>query len=193
MPFDAAYYQRNYESRAHARQQVAQLARDVTFMVDRMGPPTETVLEVGAGTGYWRDWFARRRPGIRYRSIDVSPYACARYRHEQRDIARWRARGRFDLVLCVDVLPYLSNDEAESAMANLGAMTRRFMFLRAVTRRDVRELGGGSKLHPDLRTRTGAWYRQRLERHFVPAALGIWIRRSYDPPLFELELPYAGR
>ena len=65
------------------------------------------MLDVGAGAGFWRDYLAEHEPEVRYRSIDASPYACERYGHERRDIASFRDGGRYDLVVCQGVLPYL--------------------------------------------------------------------------------------
>ncbi len=60
--FDAAYYRRFYRSaktRVQGKKEVARLARGITFIIEWTGAPIETVLDVGAGTGLWRDWFAR--------------------------------------------------------------------------------------------------------------------------------------
>ena len=96
---DAAYYDRFYEckeTRVLSKRQVSHLARGITELIDWFGGELRTVLDVGAGTGMWRDWFAAYKPRVRYVSTDKSEYACARYGHLRRDIARWRARRRFD-------------------------------------------------------------------------------------------------
>jgi hypothetical protein len=189
--FDAAYYRRFYVSRTtrvQGSKEVARLARGVTFLVDWLGAPLESVLDVGAGTGLWRDWFARHRPKARYRSVDVSAYACKTYGHERRDIARWRARETFDLVVCQGVLPYLTDRDAERAIANLGAMTRGFLYLEAVTKRDLETICDREHTDASMRARSSAWYRKRLERHFLALAFGLWVSRAVDAQLYELEL-----
>src|SRR5258706_1691591 len=58
--FDAAYFERFYESRAsrvYGKAQVSHLARGVTEMIAWFGGELRDVLDVGAGTGLWRDWF----------------------------------------------------------------------------------------------------------------------------------------
>ena len=50
---------------------------------------SRAVLDVGAGTGLWGDWFRANRPDVAVRSVDVSEHACRTYGHEQRDIATW--------------------------------------------------------------------------------------------------------
>jgi SAM-dependent methyltransferase len=188
--FDAAYYERFYERRATRVQgpkEVAHLAKGITGVIDWLGGRIETVLDVGAGTGLWRDWFAAHRPGAAYRSVDVSPYACERYGHEWRDIARWKARGRFDLVVCQGVLPYLDERDAEAAIDNLGAMTRGFLYLEAVTDLDLATVCDRELTDPAMKPRRGAWYRERLAPHYVPLALGLWMSKRFDAQLYELE------
>jgi len=87
--FDAGYYGRYYKNsrtRVHGAKEIAKLCTAVTSMLDWWHVPIETVLDVGAGVGLWRDWFAKHRPKTSYRSTEVSRYACAQYGHEQRDI-----------------------------------------------------------------------------------------------------------
>lgn len=188
--FDAAYYDRFYERRATRVQgprEVAHLAKGILGVIHWLGGPIDTVLDVGAGTGLWRDWFVKHRPAAAYRSVDVSPYACERYGHERRDITRWHARGRFDLVVCQGVLPYLGDSEAASAIDNLGAMTKGFLYLEAVTTRDIATVCDRVLTDSALVSRTGAWYRARLEEHYVPLALGLWMSRRFEAQLYELE------
>src|SRR5512138_1319809 len=124
--FDAAYFHRHYRGpqRAHSARELAQLARGVCGLSAWLGVRIRSVLDVGAGTGAWRAAVRRALPAVRYRSIDGSPYPCARHGHEQRDISRWRARERFDLVICHSVLQYLPDAAAGRAIENLAAMCR---------------------------------------------------------------------
>jgi hypothetical protein len=193
-PADAAYYQRYYESpetRVHGRREIARLARGVTGLIDWFGGDLRAVLDVGAGPGFWRDWFAAHRKGARYLSTDVSAHACQRYGHQRRDIARWRGRARFDLVICHGVLPYLDDADAERAIDNIAAMCRGFLYLEAVTARDLRERCDPKHTDPALRGRTAAWYRARLGQHFTPLGCGLHYLRS--GPLGFYELERAGR
>ena len=121
-PFGADYFDRFYESKAtrvYGEREIARLARGVTGMIAWLGGDLHAVLDVGAGSGLWRDWFAAHKKSSHYRSTDVSAYACERYGHEQRDITRWRARERFDLVVCQGVLQYLPTADAERAIENI--------------------------------------------------------------------------
>jgi 2-polyprenyl-3-methyl-5-hydroxy-6-metoxy-1,4-benzoquinol methylase len=186
--FDAPYFRRFYESRrtrVQGPREVDRLARAVMAMLDWLGEPVADVLDVGAGTGLWRNWFRRRR--IRCRSVDVSAYACRKYGHEQRDISCWRAAETFDLVVCQGVLPYLGNDEADSAIRNLARMCRGFLYLEAITERDWRTVCDRRATDSEMTLRSAEWYRQRISRHFVPLGLGLWMRRGRRNRLYELE------
>jgi hypothetical protein len=145
------------------------------------------VLDVGAGAGLWRDWFAAHKTGVRYRSTDVSAYACERYGHEQRDIACWQTRERFDLVVCQGVLQYLDDDDAERALENIAAMCRGFLYLEVLTARDVVEVCDRSLTDLAVHARRGSWYRARLRRHFTALGCGLYYKKGGHLVFYELE------
>jgi hypothetical protein len=189
-PFDEDYYRRYYEdaaTRVHGAAKIAQLARAVTEMIGWYGGALDTVLDVGAGAGLWRDWFKKHKPRVKYRSTEYSPYACAKFGHEQRDIATWRARERFDLVVCQGVLPYLADAAAAQAIENLGAMTRGFLYLEAITKRDFEDICDQAKTDGAVHLRTSAWYRARLAKHFVNVGCGLYYSSRGPLQFYELE------
>jgi SAM-dependent methyltransferase len=188
--FDAAYFDRFYESsstRVHGPEQIDKLARGVTGMIAWLGGEVSSVLDVGAGPGLWRDWFRAHHPDVKYLSTDVSPYACERYGHTQKDISKWRGRERFDLVVCQGVLQYLTDDAAERAIENIGAMCRGFLYLEAITKRDLRENCDREATDTSVHLRTGAWYRQRLRKRFDAVGCGLWYVNDGPVVFYELE------
>ncbi len=188
--FDARYFRRYYESRrsrVYGAEQIDHLARGVTGMVRWFGGELDKVLDVGAGTGLWRDWFARHLPDVRYRSVDVSEYACATYGHERRDISRWRARERFDLVVCQGVVPYLDDAACERALANMAAMCRGFLYLEAITARDLREVVDRTRTDVTVHARPAAFYRRVLARHFERLGCGLYHVKGGDKVFYDLE------
>ena len=188
--FDAAYFRRYYESRrsrVYGGPQIDQLARGVTGFVQWFGVEIERVLDVGAGTGLWRDWFRVNMPEVRYRSLDVSEYACAKYGHERRDIAAWRARQRYDLVVCQGVLPYLGERECAKAIANMAAMCRAFLYLEAVTARDLRDVCDRSRTDVRVLARPASFYRRALARHFQPLGCGLHHVLGGETLFYDLE------
>ena len=71
----------------------------------------------GAGCGRRHGAVARlvrgaQGRGVRYVSTDVSAYACERYGHEQRDIARLAGAGALRSPVCQGVLQYLADEDA---------------------------------------------------------------------------------
>jgi hypothetical protein len=188
--FDAGYYGRFYKNartRVHGPKEIAKLCTAVTAMLDWWRVPVETVLDVGAGVGMWRDWFAKNRPKTKYRSTEVSRYACVQYGHEQRDITRWRAAERFDLVVCQGVLPYIDDAGCAKAIENLGAMTAGLLYLEAITKNDIREVIDEGKTDVKVHERTAAWYRKRLSAHYTELGCGLWAKRGAPVLFYELE------
>lgn len=190
--FGAAYFDRYYESkktRVHGPEEIARLASGVTGMIGWLGGEIRSVLDVGAGPGLWRDWFKKHHPEVRYLSTDVSPYACEKYGHEQRDIARWQSNERFDLIVCQGVLQYLGDDDADEAIHNIGTMSAGFLYLEAITKRDLRENCDPDATDMEVHARTGAWYRERLKMSFDAVGCGLWYVNDGPLVFYELERP----
>jgi hypothetical protein len=188
--FDEAYYGRFYgdsRTRVHGADEIGRLCTGVTGLIEWWGHPLETVLDVGAGVGLWRDWFAKHRPRTKYRSTEVSAYACKKYGHEQRDVTRWRTKETFDLVVCQGVLPYLDDAAAARAIDNIAAMTGGFLYLEAITTRDLRDVIDDAKTDVKVHGRTGAWYRSRLRESYFEIGCGLWCKRDAPVLFYELE------
>ncbi len=189
-PFDAAYFKRFYESRrsrVYGREQIDHLACGVTGFVRWFGGELESVLDLGAGTGLWRDWFRENLPDVHYRSVDVSEYACKTYGHERRDISKWRSREKFDLLICQGVLPYLDDDACEKALGNMAAMCRGFLYLEAITSRDLREVVDRTRTDISIKPRPVSFYRRALARHFEGVGCGLYHVKGGDVVFYDLE------
>jgi trans-aconitate methyltransferase len=186
--FDAAYYRRFYRDRpVHDRRRIARLAEGVTGLCGWWGVRLRRVLDVGAGTGLWRDWFSQSRPSVSYQSIDSSEYACRRYGHEHRDISTWRPARQADLVICQGVLQYLDDRACRGAIANLGAATRGLLYLEVPTERDRDEVVDRDATDLEINWRSGSWYRRRLQRDFVEVGCGLFAARAAGLNFYELE------
>jgi Nodulation protein S (NodS) len=188
--FDETYYRRYYadaKTRVHDAGQIAHLALAVTEMIAWYGGSLATVLDVGAGAGLWRDWFRDHKPRTKYRSTEVSAYACAKFGHEQRDISTWRARERFDLIVCQGVLPYLADDAASAAIENIAAMSRGFLYVEAITKQDFDEICDQTKTDGDVHLRRATWYRAHLARHFVNVGCGLYYASRGPLRFYDLE------
>ena len=182
--FDAEYYRQFYgRCPVHTAADVAALAGGVLGFCRWWNLPVRSVLDVGAGPGYWREALPE---GVRYQGVDASTHACAEYGHERRDIASWTPRRPFDLVVAQGVLQYLDDDQCEAAIANLAKATRRVLYLEVPTRRDRTETLDLNCSDTDVCFRSGTWYRSRLSTHFEAAGAGLWVRHGLLR-LYELE------
>ncbi|BBD80270.1 class I SAM-dependent DNA methyltransferase [Aerosticca soli] len=162
--YDRAYFDRWYRDPAHAVGSAAALRRKVALAVAQaeyyLGRTLRNVLDVGCGEAPWRAVLRRLRPGVSYRGLDPSPYVVARY-GRRRDIglarfgqlAELRFDHRFDLIVCSDVLHYLSAAEIRAGLTGVVDMLEGVAFLEVFTSRDGAE-GDLEGFH----RRTPAWY-----------------------------------
>jgi trans-aconitate methyltransferase len=188
--FDATYYSRFYgKNGAHDEQRIARLATAVHNMCAWWGVEIESVLDVGAGIGMWRDWYRENHPHVSVQSIDVSEHACATWGHDLRNIVDWTPPRKSDLVVCHSVLQYLDNTDFVSAVGNLAAGTRWLMYLELPTKWDYENIVDESGTDMQVFKRSAQWYRRVLNEHFVQIGAGLWTPHN-GLPMYQLE---AGR
>jgi trans-aconitate methyltransferase len=186
--FDADYYRRFYGRRpVHTRQQIASLGQGVLSLAAWWHVPIRSVLDVGAGKGYWRDWLAAAHPEVTYHGIDASEHACRRFHHELADVASWQLRRRYDLVVCQSVLQYLDDKDAATSIGVLAAACRGLLLFDAPTIADRDVVLDLSNTDLDVHWRTGDWYRTRLVVGFVEIGGGMWLSRTSTALFCELE------
>jgi SAM-dependent methyltransferase len=188
--FDEAYYRHFYdEGRVHDHVRVGALVSGILGFAAWWEIPVTTVLDVGAGLGFAQTWLTEHRPEIAYVGVDVSEHACELHGHTRADISRWRPQAPSDLVLCISVLQYLSDDEFVSAAANLASATRHLLYLEIPTKWDRANVIDPDGTDLAVHWRTGAWYRRMLNPWFEPVGAGMWRRIGGGVPFFELEAP----
>lgn len=90
----------------------------------------------------------------------------------------------------MSVLQYLDDVAAKRAIGHLATATRNVLYFEVPTRRDMNESVDASDTDGRIHVRSGDWYARRLQRHFVRAGAGLWVRRGSGIVLYELE---AGR
>jgi len=186
--FDAAYYRRYYGRRpVHDRRQIAMLAEGVFSLASWWRVRIRSVLDVGAGKGYWRDWLADAHPRVAYLGIDASDYACRRYGHELADVASWEPARAYDLVVCQSVLQYLDDSSAANGILTLAEASRGLLFFDAPTISDRDHVIDRSSTDLDVHWRTGAWYRKRLSAGFTEIGASLWLSKRSTAVFFELE------
>jgi trans-aconitate methyltransferase len=186
--FDAAYYRRFYGRRpVHDRRQIAHLGEGVVALAAWWRIPIRSVLDVGAGKGYWRNWLEEAHPEVKYHGIDASEYACKRYGHERADVAEWRPPRQYDLVVCQSVLQYIDDTDAATTIGMLAVACRGLLLFDAPTVADRDTVIDQSRTDLDVHWRTGEWYRKRLNRGFTEIGGGMWLSRNCSAVFYELE------
>ena len=188
--FDEGYYRKYYED---PRTRIADVT-DRTVLADFLFAylrylriPIKRVLDIGCGTGLWRQEVRRHHPSARYTGIEKSEYACRKYGWKQGCLTTYRSRTPFDLVLCCDVLQYLDDAEAATAMSNLAALTRRALLFQVLTAGDWENNCDQRVTDGEVYLRDAEWYRQRLKPDFLVCGGGLFLLRTGAPVLYELE------
>ena len=190
--FDAAFYRRFYfdpRTQVTSRAETVARAKTVAALVEHLDIPVRTILDAGCGLGWMRRPLLRAFPRATYTGIEVSRHVCERYGWTHASLSSYRTRRRFDLVICDDVLQYLTDFEAARAIANIGRLCRGALFLQAPTREDWRRNADRSCSDEDIHLRPTSWYRTRLMRRFRHAGFGLYVRRNI--PLLQWELSRA--
>lgn len=188
--FDQKYYQRYYynrHTRVTERQQAERLARLVCAFMAYHNVPVKRVLDLGCGLGYWEPVILKHYAGAKWTGVEISEYLCAQLGWVNGSIVDYRPRGRFDLVVCQDVLQYLNPTEAQVAIDRLGQWCRGVLYFDALTQEDWDNNVDQSRTDGDVFLRRAAWYRSRLTEQFISVGAGLHLHRDADTVLFELE------
>jgi SAM-dependent methyltransferase len=190
MSFDRHYYRRFYfdpRTAVASRAEVLARARLITGCVQYLGVPVGKILDAGCGIGQLRTPLLRVFKRARYLGLEYSEYLCRRYGWRQGTIEGFRSRERFDLVICYDVLQYLSAPAARRAIANLARLCRGALYFGALTREDWRDNCDQTRTDPITGLRSGDWYRRELSRAFRPIGCGMWLKRDLPVTLWNLD------
>ena len=193
-PYDAEYFERWYRRSNIGVGQREFVARKVRLALAAaeyvLGRHARNVLDVGCGEGPWRGILRRLRPGIAYLGVDSSEYAVERYGRARNlrlgglsDLAHMKLARRYDLVVCSDVLHYVSDAEARAGLAEIAPRVAGAAFLEAFTSAD--EIEGD---HAELQDRSPAAYQALFaEAGLVPLGLHLYVRRNVRETLVALE------
>ena len=188
--FDRSYYERFYgdaaERRAYRRDE-DRLGDFVCAYLDYLEQPVRNVIDIGCGFGQWRGIVARHFPRASYTGVEQSEHLCERFGWTRGSAVDFRARARFDFVICKDTLQYLSARDFDAAVLNLAALCRGACYVSVLTREDWEERADRRRTDSAVHLRPGDWYRRRLARHFVNAGGGIFLSSRSPAVPWELE------
>src|SRR5690606_32568323 len=115
--FDRWYHRGDIGGRQRLARKVALAVATAEYHLER---PLRTVLDIGCGEGAWRAPLLKLRPKARYLGFDSSEYAIARHGRRRNlhyarfaDFAQLRPCAPVDLLVCSDVLHYLTAREID--------------------------------------------------------------------------------
>lgn len=182
--YDRAYFDRWYRSPG------AVVKRDVVLRKVRLaliaaeyvlGREVRSVLDVGCGEAPWRAPLRRMRPRLRYLGVDSSPYVVQRFGKRRNIVAgslgtldRLRLNRRFDLVICADVLEYVSTPEMRRGLAHMAGLTGGLAYIEAFPFEDDM-IGDMENWHH----RSAGTYRGEFRRAgFTPCGLHCYVTRT---------------
>jgi len=181
--YDATYYDRWYHdprTRVTARTLVRRKAAlAVAATENLLEHPVRNVLDVGCGEAPWRGALLDLRPRLRYTGVDPSAWAAKRWGPTRgvrqgglADLESLPLRGPFDLVVCSDVLHYVTDADLRRGVAAMASLARGLLWLEAFTSAD--DFEGDVE---GFRPRPARWYRTAFRRAgLVP--LGLWLHAS---------------
>ncbi len=163
--YDQAYFDRWYRDPHHRVNTPAGVRRKVRLVLSvaevLLERPVRRVLDIGCGEAPWRSHLLDERPKVEYVGVDSSAYVVERFgrtrgiRHGTfGTLGAIDLAGRFDLVVCCDVLQYVPAVELGPGLRAVEALLDGVAYLEAFTNADELE---GDKRH--WHQRTPAWYR----------------------------------
>jgi SAM-dependent methyltransferase len=192
--YDRAYFDQWYRQRGigGARRLARKVALAVATAEYHLERPIRTVLDIGCGEAAWRAPLRKLRPGVRYLGFDSSHYAVERYgRSRNLHFARFGDFGALrpcppaDLVVCSDVLHYLSTRELDRGLPGLADLTGGVAFLETFAREDAAEGDDHG-----FKSRPARFYRQRFEAAgFVQLGSHCWLSPRLREATTALEIP----
>ena len=178
--YDADYFKRWYQ--ADQAGGAARLARKVALAVASaeyyLERPIRSVLDIGCGEGAWRAPLLKLRPRVQYLGFDSSAYAIQRYGRNRNlhmakvgDFAWLRPCAPVDLLVCSDVMHYVSSRELRPALEGFAELTGGVAFLEAFSAED--EFDGD---HEGFQARPARWYRSGLKNAgFTALGSHCWL------------------
>jgi SAM-dependent methyltransferase len=170
---------------------MVRIVRFVLFTAEHiLERPVRSVLDVGAGEGNWYPLLKRLRPAVRYRGIDPSAYAVARYgasRHLSQgsvtDLQGAGARGTYDLVIASGMLNYLSATDFRTGLSEIARHTGGVAYLEVFAKQDA--FTGDTDSMP---LRPAHWYRNQFaEAGFTSCGLHLYVPAPVARRLARLE------
>ena len=147
-------------------------------------------IDIGCGEAPWLAHLVTLRPRIRYVGYDPSDYAVEQFgaaRNVRRgsfgELRELQIREKFDLVICADVLHYLTDEEIAAGLPVMVRLMRGAAFLEILTREEdvIGDMAG-------LIRRPAQWYRETFTRAGLrQVGPFMWVTRTLHENAAALE------
>jgi SAM-dependent methyltransferase len=194
--YDREYFERWYRGRFAAigsaptlKRKIATCVAMAEFVLDR---PLQSILDIGCGEGRWQPVLYELRPDASYIGIDSSQYAVDRFGTERNlrmgkfeQLEYHVFEDRFDLVVCSDVMHYLTSAQIDAGLPVLADLVEGVAFLETFTRADEVEgdMVGFKKRQP------GTYREMFREVGLVPIGMQFYVPDDVADILDALEVP----
>ena len=143
--YDKRYFDRWYRGKGFGS--AARLGRKAHFAVAAteylLERPIRNVLDVGCGEAPWRAALRRQRPRADYIGVDPSQYVVERFgrtRNIRRgsfgDLDDLALPGPFDLVVCADVVLYVTDRDLRRGLSTIAGLLRGVAYIEIYTAND---------------------------------------------------------
>jgi len=193
--YDRRYFDKWYRDPLHRISSPAGLRRKVQLVVSLtefvLERPIRTVLDVGCGEARWQRVLAKLRPKAAYTGIDRSPYVVQRYGRRRNirlgSFEQLEACGLnrpFDLVVCSDVLHYLSRPQLVRGLDTVVKLVGGVACLEAYCNADDIE-GDRQEFH---RRSASAYRRIFRDAGLVPCGMQCYVHRNHAQEMVALEV-----
>lgn len=145
--YDSAYFNRWYRDPRTRVTSDRVLERKVHLALSAaeymLGRRVRTVLDIGCGEARWFVALRRVRPGLVYTGVESSEYAVETF-GASRNIRRGsfgtlralKLRGPFDLIVCADVLQYVSKEDLGPGLRQIRRLLGGVAYIEAYARED---------------------------------------------------------
>ncbi len=192
--YDRAYFDRWYRDPKHRVATSVDVARKAALVVgiaeSLLQRRVRSVLDVGCGEAPWRAALRRIRPSIRYTGVDASPYVVERFGASRNirlgtfgTLGDLALRGRFDLIVCCDVLQYIAPADLAPGLRAIAARLGGVTYLEAYTTAD--EIEGDRRA---WHHRSPAEYRRAFRAAgLTGVGMHCWVGDALRPMTVALE------
>lgn len=193
--YDQAYFDRWYRDRSQRVITPQVLARKVRMVLAvaefHLGHPVRSVLDVGCGEAPWRAELLRQLPKVDYLGLDASEYVVARFGASRNirplrfgQLAEQRFAASVDLLVCADVLHYVSSAELARGLSGFAELCHGLAYLEVMCADD--DFVGD---HEGWIARTATWYRRRFaQAGFISCGQHCYLSRDLRSQAMALEV-----